>query len=141
MRRNAEVDELRYRKRGYDEAYVEWNKNLRPNLFAIREAMGSGTFSELEQDFEKYLVEPLSKIDGCITRAYDLKIAGQDALKELETCKMADLYQQILDCGASFTNELYKLTRVSLLPFTGPSEPERAAARARIGKSCARPVA
>ena len=141
LRRNAELDELRHRKRGYDEAYVDWNKNLRQNLFAIREVMGEGAFTQLEQDFENYLVDPLSKIDGCITRAYDQKIAGLDPLKELETCKMPELYQLTLDCGASFTNELYKLTRVSLLPFSGPSEPERAAARARIGKSCARPTA
>jgi hypothetical protein len=139
LRRNAEMDEIRHRKRGYDEAYVDWNKNLRQNLFAIREVMGQSAFTELEQDFEKYLVDPLSKIDSCVTRAYDLKIGGQDALKELETCKMADLYQLTLDCGGTFTNELYKLTSISLLPFTGPREPERAAARARIGKSCARP--
>lgn len=140
LRRNGEIDELRVRKRAYDEAYLDWNKNLRPNLFAIREVMGEVAFSGLEQDFEKYLVEPLSKIDGCVTRAYDLKIAGQDALAELETCKMATLYQLVLDCGASFTNELSKLTRVSLLPFSGPREPERAAARARISKSCDRPL-
>jgi hypothetical protein len=139
LRRNAEIDEIRHRKRGYDEAYVDWNKNLRQNLFAIREVMGESAFSQLEQDFEKYLVDPLSKIDGCLTRAYDLKMAAQDPLKELEACKMADLYQLTLDCGASFTNELYKLTSISLLPFTGPREPERAAARARIGKACARP--
>ncbi len=140
LRRNAEIDEVRHRKRGYDEAYVDWNKNLRQNLFAIREVMGETAFTSLEQDFEKYLVDPLAKIDGCVTRAYDLKIAGQDPLKELESCRMADLYQLTLDCGASFTNELYKLTTISLLPFTGPREVDRAAARARIGKACARPT-
>jgi hypothetical protein len=140
LRRNAEMDEIRHRKRGYDEAYVDWNKNLRQNLFAIREVMGESAFTSLEQDFEKYLVDPLAKMDGCVTRAYDLKIGGQDALKELETCRMADLYQLTLDCGASFTNELYKLTGTSLLPFTGPREVDRAAARARIGKACARPA-
>ena len=140
LRRNGELDELRQRKRGYDESYVDWNKNLRPNLFAIREVMGETAFTSLEEDFEKFIVDPLSKIDACMTRAYDLKITGQDALKELETCKMATLYQLTLDCGASFTNELYKLTRVSVLPFSGPREPERAAARARISKSCDRPL-
>lgn len=140
LRRGSEPEELRLRKRSYDEAYVDWNKSLRPNLFAIREVMGERAFTALEQDFEKYVVEPLSKIDGCMTRAYDLKLTGQDPVKELETCKMAALYQLTLDCGASFTNELYKLTRVSLLPFMGPSEPERAAARARISKSCDRPL-
>ena len=138
LRRNAELDEVRHRKRGYDESYVDWNKNLRPNMFAIREVMGESAFTALEQDFEKFVVDPFSKIDGCLTRAYDMKLAGQDPLHELEICKMADLYQLTLDCGASFTNELYKLSSIKLLPFAGPSEPERAAARARIGKSCQR---
>lgn len=140
LRRNGEPEELRLRKRSYDEAYVDWNKNLRPNLFAIREVMGETAFTALEQDFEKYIVDPLSRIDGCMTRSYDLKLAGQDPVKELESCKMAALYQLTLDCGASFTNELYKLTRISLLPLMGPGEAERAAARARISKSCDRPL-
>ncbi len=140
LRRGGEPEELRFRKRSYDEAYVDWNKSLRPNLFAIREVMGESAFTALEQDFEKYIVDPLSKIDGCMTRAYDLKLTGSDPVKELESCKMAALYQLTLDCGASFTNELYKLTRISLLPLMGPGEAERAAARARISKSCDRPL-
>ena len=111
----------------------------RQNLFAIRDVMGEGAFTKLEEDFETYLVAPLSKMDNCVTKAYDARIAGQDPRPELETCRMADLYQLTLDCGASFTNEMRKLTRVSLLPFTKPSEAERAAARARISKSCNRP--
>ena len=139
LRRNAELDELRHRKQAYDEAYVDWNKNLRQNLFAIRDVMGEGAFTALEQDFENYLVQPLAKIDACVTKAYDIKIAGQDPRPELDACRMPDLYQLTLDCGASFTNEMRKLTRVSLLPFTKPSEAERAAARARISKACNRP--
>ena len=139
LRRNAEIDELRHRKQAYDEAYVDWNKNLRQNLFAIRDVMGESTFATLEQDFETYLVAPLSKMDSCVTRGYDLRITGKDPLSELDACRMADLYQLTLDCGASFTNELRKLTTVALLPFSGPSEAERAAARARISKSCNRP--
>src|ERR1700752_4655640 len=36
MRRNATIEEIQYRKRAYDEAYVDWNKNILLNLFAIR---------------------------------------------------------------------------------------------------------
>ena len=64
LRRNSEVDEVRHRKRGYDESYVDWNHNIRQNLFAIREVMGAREFSGLEQDFENYLVDRLSKIDS-----------------------------------------------------------------------------
>ena len=40
MRRNAPLDEIQFRKRAYDEAYVDWNKNILLNLFVIREVGG-----------------------------------------------------------------------------------------------------
>ena len=83
LRRNSEPDELRHRKRGYDEAFVDWNKNIRQNLFAIREVMGENEFSSLEQDFEKYIVDPFSRIDSCLTRAYDQKMTSQDPLPSI----------------------------------------------------------
>jgi hypothetical protein len=138
MRRNAELDEIKDRKRSYDATYVDWNKNIRQNLFMIREVMGETQFSDLEQDFENLLIAPLSQMDACLTRAYDQRIALQDPKPQLETCKMADLYQLTLDCGAAFTNELYKLTRIKLLPFQGASGTDRNLARARINKACAR---
>jgi hypothetical protein len=140
IRRGADLDEMRHRKRSYDEAYVDWNKNIRLNLFAIREAMGQRAFSSLEQDFENQLVAPLAEMDACLTRAYDLKIAGRDAVQQLETCQMATLYQLTLDCGATFTNELYKLTSVRLLPFTGPTVGDQVLAKARIDHGCKRPI-
>lgn len=140
IRRGADIDEMRHRKRSYDEAYVDWNKNIRLNLFAIREAMGERAFSSLEQDFENQLVAPLAEMDSCLTRAYDLKISGKDALPQLEACQMATLYQLTLDCGATFTNELYKLTSVRLLPFTGPTVGDQILAKARIDHGCKRPI-
>jgi hypothetical protein len=140
IRRGADLEEVRHRKRSYDETYIDWNKNIRTNLFAIREAMGERGFSSLEQDFENLLVAPLAQMDACLTRAYDLKIAGLDALPQLETCQMATLYQQTLDCGATFSNELYKLTRIHLLPFTGPNAGDQVLAKARIEHGCQRPI-
>jgi hypothetical protein len=140
IRRGADLEEVRQRKRSYDETYVDWNKNIRLTLFAIREAMGERSFSALEQDFENKLVAALSEIDSCLTRAYDLRVAGQNAAAHLDTCQMATLYQQTLDCGSTFTNELYKLTRVRLLPFTGPTQGDQVLAKARIDHGCKRPV-
>ncbi len=37
IRRNAPLDEVQFRKRAYDEAYVDWNKNVLLNMFVIRE--------------------------------------------------------------------------------------------------------
>jgi hypothetical protein len=146
MRRLADTEELRHRKRQYDEVYVDWNKNVRLNLFVIREVMGEKALSAFEQDFEELLIHPMSLIDNCLTKAYDLKLAGTDPLPVLETCQMPMLHQLVLDCGATFTNEIYKLTRFSFLPTFLPAwhrtgdDDSRDQARARVKKGCTRPA-
>jgi hypothetical protein len=141
LRRLADTEELKHRKRQYDEVYVDWNKNVRLNLFVIREVMGERQLSVFEQDFEELLVRPLSQIDNCLTSAYDLKLASKDPLPLLEACQMAMLHQLVLDCGATFSNEIYKLTRLNFLPVSrASSDADREAARERIKKGCARPA-
>ena len=140
LRRQSDLDELKHRKRNYDEVFVAWNRQVRLSLFAIREVMGETKLSVLEQDFEDLLVHPMAQIDNCLTKAYDLKITGQDPLPTLDACQMPMLHQLVLDCGAGFTNELFKLTRLSFLPWGAVRQADREAARERIKKSCARPA-
>ncbi|MFA5899190.1 MAG: hypothetical protein WC829_08760, partial [Hyphomicrobium sp.] len=118
MRRSAPADEIQFRKRAYDEAYVDWNKNILLNLFVIREVGGSFKFTALEKSFEDDLVATMADIDRCLTKAYDRKLAGEDVLPILDACRMAQMHQFVLDCGATFTDELYKLTRLSFSPFS-----------------------
>lgn len=139
LKRGADLDEIRFRKRAYDEAYVEWNKNIMQNVFAIREVTGEHMISTLEKDFEDGLVAAMSDVDRCLTKAYDARIAGQDPKPILDQCHMADLHQFVLDCGATFTNELYKLTKLSFLPFSKQNTEGREVAAARIKKGCTRP--
>lgn len=140
LRRKADLDEVRHRKLSYDETYVAWNRQVRLSLFAIREVMGETKFSVIEQDFEDLLVQPMAQIDSCLTKGYDLRVASQDPLPALEACQMPVLHQLVLDCGAGFTNELFKLTRLSFLPWAAVRQADREAARERIKKSCARPA-
>jgi hypothetical protein len=137
IRRNAELDELRQRKRGYDDSFVDWNKTIRQNLFAIREVLGHLDISTFEEDFQVLIVKPLSLMDACLTKAYDLKMAGQDAKPEMDACRWSELYQLSLDCGAAYTNELYKMTRVSFNPFAPRlSVVELSNARQLVNKTC-----
>lgn len=136
IRRNADIEEVRHRKQAYDEAYVDWNKNVMLNLFAIREAAGDLKFSALEPLFEDHLIARMADVDRCITKAYDARVLNQDAKAVLETCRMAELHQFVLDCGATFTNELYKLTRLTFIPFSGEFAETKALAEARIRDAC-----
>lgn len=117
LRRGADIDEIRFRKRAYDEAYVDWNKNVMQNIFAIREVTGEHMISGLEKHYENGLVAAMADVDRCLTRAYDVRIANGDPKVELDACQMPGLHQFVLDCGATFTNELYKLTKLSFIPI------------------------
>lgn len=136
IRRNADLEEVRHRKQAYDEAYVDWNKNVMLNLFAIREAAGDLKFSALEPLFEDHLIAAMADVDRCVTKAYDTRVANQDAKVVLEGCRMAELHQFVLDCGATFTNELYKLTRLTFIPFTGEFLKTKELAETRIRDAC-----
>ena len=139
LRRNADLDEVRYRKRAYDEVFVEWNKRIAQNVFQIRELVGEREMSTAEQDFQELLVRPLSQIDLCLTKAYDLKLAGQDPLAMLDLCEMPTLHQMVLDCASSFTDELYKMTRLDFSPFTNARAEFRTKGRDRIKTAYVRP--
>ena len=139
MRRNAPLDEIQFRKRAYDEAYVDWNKNILLNLFVIREVSGDMKFAALEKSFEDELVASMADVDRCLTKAYDRKLAGEDVVPMLEACRMAQLHQFILDCGATFTDELYKLTRLSFLPFSNAKAERKRLAEINIKANCTRP--
>jgi hypothetical protein len=139
MRRNAALDEIQFRKRAYDEAYVDWNKNILLNLFVIREVGGDMKFAGLEKTFEDELVASMADVDRCLTKAYDRKLAGEEVVPMLDACQMAQLHQFILDCGATFTDELYKLTRLSFSPFSNAKAERKRLAEINIKANCTRP--
>ena len=139
MRRNAPLEEIQYRKRAYDEAYVDWNKNVLLSLFAIREVAGDLKFTTLVKAFEDELVASMADVDRCLTQAYDHKLKGEDVAPLLEACHMATMHQFVLDCGATFTDELYKLTRITFVPFSRALEERKRLAEVNIKANCTRP--
>ncbi len=79
----------------------------------------------------------MSDVDRCVTKAYDARLINQDPKPILEQCSMASLHQFVLDCGATFTNELFKLTKLSFLPFMNSNSKEgRDVSQQRIAKAC-----
>jgi hypothetical protein len=139
LRRGADIEEVKYRKRAYDEAYVDWNKSIMQNIFAIREVTGEYFLSTLEGHFQDGLVAAMADVDRCLTKAYDARIAEQDPKPILEQCRMPVLHQFVLDCGATFTNEVYKLTKLSFIPFQAQLTEGPQKAEERIAKACTRP--
>lgn len=86
--------------------------------------------------FENYLIAALADQDRCVTKAYDARLANDAPKAVLEACRMSELHQHVLDCGATFTNELYKLTQPTFAPFTGQFEKTKSLAERRINDYC-----
>jgi hypothetical protein len=138
LRRNADVEEVRFRKRAYDEAYVEWNTRIWHSIFGIREAAGQVDLTKLEEEFQDKLVAAMADVDRCLTAAYDKRLANQDPKPVLDDCRISGLQQFVLDCGSTFTDELFKLTSLTFSPFASRLE-ERTAAEEKVRASCTRP--
>jgi hypothetical protein len=100
---------------------------------------GELKFATLEKMFEDELVAAMADVDRCLTKAYDRKLAGEDVVPVLDVCRMGQLHQFILDCGATFTDELYKLTRLSFVPFSNAKAERKRLAEINIKANCARP--
>lgn len=129
LRRNADLDEV----------FIEWNKRIQQNVFQIRELVDARDISTTEMEFQELIVRPLSHIDSCLTKAYDLRVGSQDALTVLNDCEMPVLHQMVLDCASAFTNELYNLTRLSFSPFSDSTSDFKSTGRERIRIACLRP--
>jgi hypothetical protein len=56
FRRGASKDEIRERKKSYDETYVKWNSNHQANLFLVRDVLQEDQYSYFEQVVEFLLV-------------------------------------------------------------------------------------
>jgi len=110
FKRNAPLEEIKYRKKLYDESYVNWNANHLANLLLIRDILDQKTYTEFESIIDQYLVKNILKpLDACLTNSYDARIQNKNPLDVYDKCNGEKLLRQTLDCGYSITNELYKL--------------------------------
>ena len=140
LRRGADLDEVRFRKRAYDEVFVEWNKKIQQNVFQIRQVVGARAATETEKEFQDLLVSPLAHIDTCITKAYDLKMAGQDPLPVLAACDFPVLHQLVLDCASAMTDAFYQRTQLSFMPsLSGQQAIATAEEWKKVRTACTRP--
>ena len=138
LRRSADLDELRYRKRAYDDVFVEWNKRIQNNMLQIRDLIGSRDGASLESVVQQGLVPALQEMDACLTKGYDVRLMGQDPLPVVEGCRFQVLHQFTLDCAKSLTDELHRLTRLTFVPFFGASRREVSEAAERARGACTR---
>jgi hypothetical protein len=122
VKRHASIDELKERKKIYDEVNVRYNSNLQSNMFRIREIYGNDNYTSVNF-MESELRDILFVQDNCVTQLYDDYVNNDNearvtlANKNLDHCKpdaiknidltMTDLYLSLLECAYKFTDLLF----------------------------------
>ncbi len=123
LKRGVSSEEIKERKRLYDDAFVNWGINQQANLLAIRRLTKSAGFSSFEADVEFKLVPVLRTLDSCLTRAYDENVRGGNSVVILDECRAGDLLQQALDQGYAVTSGLYEHITGEMLRETKSPNP------------------
>lgn len=125
IKRNADEDEIKQRKKDYDAIFVRYNSTIQSNLFRVREMFHTTEYTDFERLFEGPLRRLLVAQDRCTTSAYDYAISideskrasTQDILSHcLESNQEADItsmWESIQQCEYAFTNALFRIVEQS----------------------------
>lgn len=146
--RTASVDEIKQRKRDYDEVELRYNATLQSNFFRIREMFTDDDFGFLKDEIQGGLRTLLVAQDNCLTSAYDEAISVDANQRERVKNTLLDcvpgkqpplplvaVEQAILDCAFSYTDALF---RGALATSSGPRH-LTAAATETIKEACQLP--
>jgi hypothetical protein len=122
--RDAELNEIRQRKKDYDDAYADWGSSLQSNLFVARKLTGKIEYSALESPVENALVPAFTAVDSCLTKAYDARLRGQAVAPILSACNMTGRLKRTFDLSYDVTEELFQAAARDYARPAGPQEKE-----------------
>jgi hypothetical protein len=105
LKRNATIEELKDRKKAYDEIYMKWNTNIQITELAVRDITSDSVFSRLDSIIQKCLSTRYRQIDQWLTEGYDAKINHQkwEASKQ----PIAGSLLACLNCSYAISNYLW----------------------------------
>jgi hypothetical protein len=121
IRRSADVEEIRERKKAYDVIYVHYNSTIQSNLFRVREMFHTTEYTDFESVFEGPLRQLLVAQDDCITSAYDGAVASDESKRKSATeilshCPksggdkdIVDIWRGIQECEYAYTDSLFRI--------------------------------
>lgn len=102
------ADEITYRKRRYDESYIEWNRVFELNKLRIKNSVAKRDAQIIEQSYSRSINPAFAVLDDCLTSAYLARVSGDTANSSLtlQNCKAGDHLRQIETCAIGLINFL-----------------------------------
>lgn len=77
LKRKAPLEELKERKKLYDESYLKWNKNLQITQLTVRGLTTDTAYSKIEAVIQHNLVPHYQAIDSRLTNGFDARLKNQ----------------------------------------------------------------
>jgi hypothetical protein len=121
IKRNADLEEIKDRKKAYDAIYVRYNSTIQSNLFRVREMFRTTEYT----NFERFLEEPIRDLlvaqDDCVTSAYDNAVSSDQSKRALATenlshcpkrgrgVEMDKIWTAIQECEYTYTDALFRI--------------------------------
>jgi hypothetical protein len=102
IRRNASIDELKDRKKAYDDIVIRYNTELQSNSFRIREMFRGDNYGI----FHKFLLVDITnlfrRLDDCATSAYDAATSSNENKRGTAVTILTNCYQDDAQRNISF---------------------------------------
>jgi hypothetical protein len=124
--RGANLDEIKDRKKSYDDVFVRYNATLQSNMFRIREIFHTSDYTIFESILEGPVRKDFVMDDNCLTGSYDAALSSDTATRGsaallLSKCPVdggvsmpiSQVHATILDCEYAFTDALYRIVQNS----------------------------
>lgn len=105
IKRKAPIEELKERKRIYDEAYLKWNTNIQTTQLTVRGLTSDTVYSKIEAVIQYCLMPHYNNIDINLTEGYDARMNSQNWT--YDTLFLKQEFKSSLDCGYTISNYLW----------------------------------
>ena len=91
--RHAPIEELKDRKKAYDDVVIKYNTELQSNSFRVRQVFNGGNYKYLQYILITTITNLFSALDDCTTSAYDAAISSDAAKRPSAAMIIADCKQ------------------------------------------------
>jgi len=105
LKRNSAVEELKERKKMYDDAYFRWNTNILIIELTVRGLTSDTVYSKIEGKIEHCLKDHFSNIDQYLTDGYDARL--EKRTWQYDSTFAKNELQDCLNCSYTIINYLW----------------------------------
>lgn len=134
LKRDAPLEEIKDRKKLYDDASLKWNTQIQNTQLIVRSITSDSAYSKTESFIQYGLTPHYSMIDRHLTAGYDAALRGQSW--SYSTTPVGRELTRCLNCNYAISNYLW--TRANLYGSEKNNEEKLVKAEKELTAACPR---